>query len=156
MISPKEWPLLSVEADVESAIKLLRINTEASKLLQGHSTPLVLDSDYRLLGFVHLVDLLRIIRPLCQVSDAPCELEKATMNIRSLVVPFAGQVESTDSIMTALDIMMEHRVALIPVIKESKLVGIIKLSDIFNEVASLLFDKDIVDQEEMLMKRFHL
>ncbi len=40
--------------------------------------------------------------------------------------------------------------------KEKKLVGIIKLSDIFNKVASLLFDKDIIDQQEMLMRRFHL
>jgi CBS domain-containing protein len=156
MISPNEWPLLLNEADVESAIKILRINTEDSKLLQGHSTPLVLDGEYNLLGFVHLIDLLRVVKPLCQVSDAPCEIEKATMPVRSLVVPFAGQVEATDSIMMALDIMMEHRISLIPVLKEKKLVGIIKLSDIFNAVASLLFDKDIIDQQEMLMRRFHL
>lgn len=156
MISPKEWPLLLADADVESAIKILRINTEDSKLLQGHSTPLVVDSQYNLLGFVHLIDLLRIIKPLCQVTDAPCELEKATMPVREIVVPFAGSVAADDSIMKALDIMMEHRVALIPVLKNQRLVGIIKLSDIFNTVASLLFDKDIVDQHEMLMKRFHL
>ncbi len=156
MISPNEWPLLSVDADVESAIKILRINTEDSKLLQGHSTPLALDSEYKLLGFVHLIDLLRAIKPLCQVSDAPCEIEKATMPLGELVVPFRGQVEANDSIMTALDIMMEHRISLIPVLKEKKLVGIIKLSDIFNKVASLLFDKDIIDQQEMLMRRFHL
>ena len=156
MISPNEWPLLSVDADVQSAIKILRINTEDSKLLQGHSTPLVLDGEYNLLGFVHLVDLLRVIKPLCQISDAPCEIEKATMTLGELVVPFVGKAEANDSIMTALDIMMEHRISLIPVLKEKKLVGIIKLSDIFNKVASLLFDKDIIDQQEMLMRRFHL
>ena len=105
---------------------------------------------------MHLIDLLRVIKPLCNVLDAPCEIDKATMPVRSIVVPFAATVEATDSIMTALDIMMEHRISLIPVLKEKKLVGIIKLSDIFNKVASLLFDKDIVDQQEMLMRRFHL
>ncbi len=156
MISPNEWPLISADADVESAIKILRINTEDSKLLQGHSNPLVLDSDYRLLGFVHLIDLLRIIKPLCKVLDDPCEIDKATMSIREIVVSFAATVEATDSMMTALDIMMEHRISLIPVLKEKKLIGIIKLSDIFNTVASLLFDKQILDQKEVLMRRFHL
>jgi CBS domain-containing protein len=78
------------------------------------------------------------------------------MTLGELVVPFAGKAEANDSIMTALDIMMEHRISLIPVLREKKLVGIIKLSDIFNKVASLLFDKDIIDQQEMLMRRFHL
>jgi CBS domain-containing protein len=78
------------------------------------------------------------------------------MSIREIVVPFAATVEATDSMMTALDIMMEHRISLIPVLKEKKLIGIIKLSDIFNTVASLLFDKQILDQKEVLMRRFHL
>ncbi len=110
MISPNEWPLLSVDADVQSAIMILRINTEDSKLLQGHSTPLVLDSEYNLLGFVHLIDLLRVIKPLCNVMDAPCEIGKATMPIREIVVSFAATVEASHSIMAALDIMMEHRI----------------------------------------------
>ena len=39
MISPNEWPLLSVDADVESAIKILRINTEDSKATPGTLYP---------------------------------------------------------------------------------------------------------------------
>jgi hypothetical protein len=35
-------------------------------------------------------------------------------------------------------------------------VGIVKLSDVFSKVAALLFDKEIMDEEEILVRRFHL
>ncbi|MCX5874194.1 MAG: CBS domain-containing protein [Deltaproteobacteria bacterium] len=156
MIKPGEWPILPAEADVESAIKVLRIVNEEKKLQHGHSTPLVLDSEYNVIGFVHLLDLLREIRPLCETQDAPCEPRKATRPVRDLVVSFAGAVEPTDPILKALDIMMEHKVSLVPVLVNNKLEGVVKLSDIFNTVASILFDEEIVDQKEVLMRRFHL
>ncbi len=56
MILPREWPQLRAETDVSTAIKILRIISEEHKLEHGHSTPLVMDENFQLLGFVHLTD----------------------------------------------------------------------------------------------------
>ncbi len=156
MIRPSEWPLLIAGANVKDAIKFLRIVTEEKKLTQGHSTPLVLDENHNLIGFVHLIDLLKSIRHLCGATEEPCELDKAFPLVSDLTVPFAGSVAPDDSILKALDIMMDHGVSLAPVMEDHKLLGIVKLSDIFSTVASLLFDQEIIDEKEVLVRRFHL
>lgn len=154
MIPRNEWPQLRAEATVRDAIKVLRIVTEDRKLEHGYSTPLVLDDNYDLLGFVHLSDLLKSVQRFCLEADRPCELEKATMPVRELVVPFAGAVAENDSILEALEIMMNHRVSLVPVMGGGKLQGLIKLSDIFNTVAALLFDEQDPDERKRLVKHF--
>ncbi|MFA6223059.1 MAG: CBS domain-containing protein [Desulfomonilaceae bacterium] len=156
MIKPGEWPILSVETDVETAIKILRIGTEEKKLQHGHSTPLVVDDDYNVIGFVHLIDLLREVRTLCDSSDSPCDTSRATRPVSELVTPFAGAVEAEDPIIKALDVMMEHGISVVPVLENNKLQGVVKLADIFNAVAAILFDKEIIDQKEILMRRLHL
>ncbi len=156
MIKPGEWPILAVETDVVTAIKILRIGTEEKKLQHGHSTPLVLDDEYNVIGFVHLVDLLREVRTLCDSSDSPCDTSQATRPVSELVTPFAGVVEPTDPIIKALDVMMEHGISVVPVMENNKLQGVVKLADIFNTIASILFDEQIADQKEILMRRMHL
>jgi CBS domain-containing protein len=155
MIPRNEWPQLRASTTIGDAIKVLRIVTEDRKLEHGHSTPLVLDDNYDLMGFVHLADLLKSVRHLCLQPDRPCELEKAIAHLRDLVVPFAGTVEEKESILKALDIMMDHRVSLVPVMGERKLKGLIKLSDIFNTVASLLFEEPDPEARGRLVEHYH-
>jgi CBS-domain-containing membrane protein len=155
MIPRNEWPQLRAETTVGAAIKVLRIVNEDRMLEHGHSTPLVLDDNYDLLGFVHLSDLLKSVRPFCLQPDRPCELDKATTPIRELVVPFAGTVAEDDSIVRALDIMMDHCVSLVPVMGEGKLKGLVQLSDIFSTVATLLFDVEDLEERSRLVKHYH-
>ncbi len=150
------WPLLRADADVTVAIKILRIFSEDEKLEHGHSTPLVLDDDYNLLGFVHLTDLLKSIRHLWDKTEAQGDLDKATIPLKDLVIPFAGWVGPNDSILKALDIMLDHGVSVVPVMSDHKLQGVVKLGDIFNTVAALLFDKEIPAERERLISRFRL
>ncbi len=151
-----EWPQLKHDTDVRTAIKILRIVSEDEKLEHGHSTPLVFDDNYKLLGFVHLTDLLKNIRHLCEKADQPCELGRATTPLSELVVPFAGTVAPEDNILMALDIMMDHGVTLVPVIKGDRVEGLIKLSDIFNTVAALLFDEQDPDERRRLLRDFQI
>ena len=155
MIDRSQWPQLSGDTDVSTAIKILRIVTEDEKLEHGHS-PLVMDESYNLLGFVHLTDLLKAIRPLCDKTNEPCELSEATMKLKELAVPFAGTVHPDDSILKALDIMMDNNVSTVPVMKDGKLQGIVKLSDIFNTVAALLFDEQDPEERHRLLRDYRL
>jgi CBS-domain-containing membrane protein len=156
MVPRNEWPQFPGDMNVGTAIKLLRIITEDKKLEHGHSTPLVLDEYYNLLGFVHLTDLLKAIRPLCGKPEEPCELPEASTKLRELVVPFAGVVHPDDSILKALDIMMDHNVSQVPVMEDGKLKGLVKLSDIFNTVAALLFDERDPDERGKLLRDYDL
>jgi len=151
-----EWPQLKDDTDVSTAIKILRIVSEDEKLEHGHSTPLVFDSNYKLLGFLHLTDLLKAIRHLCERLGEPCELGKAAMPVSELVVPFAGFVTPEDSILKALDIMMDHNVSMVPVMKGDKLEGLIKLPDIFNSVAALLFDEQDPEERQRLLRDYRI
>lgn len=155
MHRPAAWPIFRGGADVRQAIKLLRILTEEEKLEHGHSTPLVLDDDGSLLGFVHLTDLLRNVRHLCDKTEVPCELDKATTLLKDLVTRFAATVEPEDSILKALDIMTDHGVSLVPVMKDGALRGIVKLSDVFNTVAALLFDERNPEERHRLLTHYH-
>ena len=155
MIPRNEWPQLRAETTVGDAIKVLRIVNEDRMLEHGHSTPLVLDENYDLLGFVHLSDLLKSVRQFCLQLDRPCELDKATTPLRELVVPFAGTVAENDSIIRALDIMMDRCVSLVPVMGEGKLRGLVQLSDIFSTLATLLFDVQDLEERGRLVKHLH-
>jgi CBS domain-containing protein len=155
MINRNEWPQLMADTDIRTAIKILRIVTEEKKLEHGHSTPLVLDDNYNLLGFVHLTELLKTVRHLCDKRDQPCELDQAAKLLKDLVIPFKGSVQGDDSILKALDIMLDNDVSLVPVIEDGKLQGIVKLSDIFNTVAALLFDEQDPDERHRLLGDCH-
>lgn len=78
------------------------------------------------------------------------------MKLKELVIPFAGTVQPNDSILKALDIMMDHNVSQVPVMQEGKLQGIVKLSDIFNTVAALLFDEQDPDERNRLLRDYDL
>ncbi len=142
MIHRNEWPQLRAGTTVKDAIKILRIITEEQKMVHGHSTPLVLDDDYNLLGLIRLTDLLRSVRHLCRPGEGPCDLGQAVNPVSDLVIPFPATVSPDDSILDALDIMTNHGVSLVPVMKDGKLQGLIKLADVFNTVAALLFDEE--------------
>jgi CBS domain-containing protein len=157
MVPCNEWPQLRAETDVCSAIRLLRIISEEKKLEHGHSTPLIFDENFRLLGFIHLADLLKSIRSSWEKSERACEVEREALpQVQDLVVPFAGTVNVTDNIVTALNIMMEHNVSLVPAFHDGKLEGMVKLSDVFTTVAALLFDEDDPEERHRLFRDFHI
>jgi CBS domain-containing protein len=154
MTPPGQWPLIRSDADVYTAIRILRIMTEDDKLEHGHS-PLIMDESFNLLGFVHLTDLLKAIKPLW-ANEAKKDQVPCPPPVKDLVIPFAGSVSPEDSILKALDIMMEHTVSMAPVMKDGKLAGMIRLSDIFNEVAALLFDDDDPNERLRLCREHRL
>ncbi len=157
MTHPNTWPQLRADTSVGDAIKILRIMTEDHKLEQGHSTPLVFDDEYRLLGFVRLTDLLKNVREMCEFgSDESCALEKVSRPIKEIARQFAGSVEGSDSILKALDIMLDHEVSLVPVITKGRFEGIVKLSDIFNTVSALLFDEQDPSARSQLVENYRL
>lgn len=156
MIKRNEWPQLRAATSIRDAVRILRILSEEKKIIHGHSTPLVLDDDYNLLGLIRLTDLLRSIRHLCDDPDKACNLDEAKGPVSDLVIPFAGRLSPDDGILDALDTMMDQGVSLLPVMEDGKLVGLIKLSDIFDKVAAILFDEPGSEERSWITQYLHL
>ena len=74
--------------------------------------------------------------------------------VKELAIPFKGSVNEDDNILKALDIMMDNDVSVVPVMKDGKLHGIVKLSDIFNTVAALLFDEEDPAERHRLLRDY--
>jgi CBS-domain-containing membrane protein len=154
MTPPNQWPQIRGEADVCTTVKLLRIITEDQKLEHGHY-PLIMDDNFNLLGFVHLTDLLKSIKPLWEKAGG-LNACPAYPKVKELVTPFAGSVGPDDGILQALGVMMEHKVSMVPVIQAGKLLGMIRLSDVFNEVAGILFDEEDTEEKQRLLRDYHM
>jgi CBS domain-containing protein len=155
MTKPGEWPQIRSKTLIKDAIRILRILTEERKIERGH-IPLVFDDDYNLLGLVRLTDLLRSVRHLCESDDKACDLGRAINPVEELVIPFPDKVRPDDSILVAIDIMTNHGVQIVPVMDDGKLKGLVKLSDIFDEVAALLFDVDEPSGTDWISDYLHI
>ena len=155
MVDRREWPQLRAATKIKDAIRILRILSEDKKLMHGHSTPLVLDDDYNLLGFIQLIDLLRSVRHLCDEEGKACELGKALNPVSDIVIEFGATVSPDESILQALDVMVNGRFSLLPVTEKGKLLGLVKLSDVFNTVAALLFDQEEPKDQSLLSRFLH-
>lgn len=156
MTLPSSWPQIRGDADVCTTIKLLRIPTEETKVEAGHC-PLILDENYNLLGFVHLVDLLKNVQRMWEKGgEGSLDACLSNNKVKDLVVEFAGSVTPTDSILVALDIMMKNSVSMVPVKENGKLVGMVKLSDIFNKVAALLFDHADPEERQQWLRDYNV
>ncbi len=156
MVPRNQWPQLRAKAQIKDAIRILRILSEDKKLVHGHSTPLVLDDDYNLLGFIRLIDLLRSVRHLCEPDGKECDLGKAIEPISDIVIPFEDKLAPDDSILHALDLMANHGVSILPVIDNKRLQGVVQLADIFQTVAILLFDPDKSAERSWISQYLHL
>lgn len=152
MIDKREWPQFRADTLVKDAIKILRILTEDDKLLHGHSNCLIMGKGYELVGKVRLIDLLKCVRPMCDDVSQACELESVLQAVKEIVEKFPCALEPDDNILHALDLMILHDVEMLPVIDSGKLVGLIKLPDIFGKLAALLFDVTDPGERERLME----
>ena len=105
---------------------------------------------------VKLTDLLRSVRHLCETDDKACDLGKAINPVEELVLPLPDAVKPDDSILEALDIMTNHGISIVPVMEDGKLRGVVKLSDVFDIVASLLFDEDEPKGSDWISEYLHI
>lgn len=155
MIDKREWPQFRADTLAKDAIKILRILTEDDKLMHGHSNCLIMKG-HELVGKVRLIDLMKSVRPMCDEVAQACELEGVLKSLKEITKKFPGELDPDDSMLHALDLMMLYDVELLPVMKNNRLVGMIKLPDIFGKLAALLFDVTDPEERERLMEKHPL
>jgi CBS domain-containing protein len=155
MIPLEDYPHIPYWFTLRQAMAIVR---EAAIKFEGSFEPravLVFDEKYQLMGILTLRDIIKGLEPnflketrLVKMDPSltvllgdllgPQMKEHSQRQVGEVMSPIQATVDGDAPIAKALYIMIKENVGLMPVIQDSKVAGIIRLSDLFNEVAILV------------------
>ena len=155
MIPLEDYPHIPYWFTLRQAIAIVR---ESAIKFEGTFEPravLVFDEKYQLMGMLTLRDIIKGLEPrflhetpLVKADPSLAVLmgdlfgpglkEQSQKPVSEVMSPIKVSVEGTAPIAKALFLMIKENVGLMPVVQDNKVAGIIRLSDLFNEVSQLV------------------
>jgi CBS domain-containing protein len=151
MIPLEDYPHIPYWFTLRQAMAIVR---EAAIKFEGTFEPravLVFDEKYQLLGILTLRDIIRGLEPRFLKET---DLIKADPSLTVLfgdlfgpgmkkpvsevMSPIQVTVEAQDNVVKALYLMIKKNVGLMPVMQDNKVIGMIRLSDLFNEISRIV------------------
>jgi len=155
MIPLTDYPHIPYWFTIKQAIAIAK---KAALGLEGKAEPttlLIFDEKYQLMGSLTMEDLIRGIEKkfarsnhfMSKGMDTPVFFEglftegvkvEAQKPVSEIMSPVKETVDPDDSIIKAIYIMMEQNLQLLPVIGKGTVQGVIRLNEIFNEIANLV------------------
>lgn len=160
MIPLEDYPHIPYWFTLRQAMAIVR---EAAIKFEGSFEPrsmLVFDEKYNLLGILTLRDIIRGLTPkflqgavgklraafdldsaisgLEADLSGPAVKEAAQTAVSEVMSPIKTTVATGDSLAKALFLMIQEDLGRMPVMEEQKVVGIIRLSDLFREVSDFV------------------
>ena len=155
MIPLTDYPHIPYWFTIKQAIAIVK---KTALDLEGKAEPvtlLVFDEKYQLMGSLTMEDLIRGIEKkfsrsngfLSKEWDTPVFFEglftegvkgEAQKPVSEIMSPVKDTVGPDESIIKAIYIMMEQNTQLLPVIEKGTIKGVIRLNEIFNEIANLV------------------
>ena len=147
LIPLSDYPHLPFWATLKEALIQLTSASEA-----GMNTVLIFNEAYRLVGILTQVDILWGIEPKFARhyeegvpvfwSDLLTESarKRIMQPIKEFMSPTKVMVDSKDSIIKASHIMLIENQNILPVKEDDRVVGVIRLEDIFREVIEFLVE----------------
>ncbi len=164
MVEITEYPHIAYWMSVRDAIAMIHSSSDEISGLGDHHMVLVFDEKYQLKGVLTLKSLLAGIEPkfLRRDETSPYEgfkdkdraslsalvegtfsmkcKEEAKKQVSEVMVPTHATVEVNDSVEKAAFIMLQADVNLLPVMDGEKIAGVLRLSDIFNELTKIVLE----------------
>jgi len=148
MLPLAECPTVSPDDTVQRAVTLLKTGA-----VSGHQCVLVMNEHDQPVGLLSRRVLLRTMEPEFVITDRwalpvfwngfftnKCK-EEAKKKVREIMRPInLLTVEASDPIIKAVHIMVSKHVGLLPVLEGDKVVGVLRLHEIFQEIAGLVTD----------------
>jgi CBS domain-containing protein len=153
MIPLKDYPHVPSWYTLDQVATIMR---EAAIKFEGSFEPravLVFDEKSQLLGILTLKDIVRGLEgdivgdpggasPSWQEVVGPELKRQAQKRASEVMSPFRVNVASHDSLVKALALMLQENVERIPVLEGNKVIGLIRLADLFNEISGALLLKE--------------
>ena len=148
LVTPLEnYPHLPYWATLKEAFIQL-----GSSLEDGINTVLVFNEAYKLIGILTPNDILRGIEPTFghrfkERSDFWSDLLSTATNermmepVKRFMSPARAAIDSGDSLFKALYIMVSENQPILTIQEHGKIIGVIKLDDVFREIVELLLNR---------------
>jgi len=145
MIPITDYPHMPYWATLEEAVVLLNFSYETA-----HDTILVFEESYRLIGVLDQKEILKNIHPgfsklsLEKISDkwekliSTHNLDQLKKPIKDFITPFNIILDVEDHALKAAHLMLKHDIDLLPVKESEKIAGVVKMHDIFHEIATFI------------------
>jgi CBS domain-containing protein len=155
MIPLEDYPHIPYWFTLRQAMAIVR---EAAIKFEGSFEPravLVFDEKYQLMGILTLRDIIKGLEPrflketnLVKMDPSltvlmgdllgPQMKEHSQRPVSEVMSPIKVTVDGNAPIVKALYLMIKENVGLMPVIQDSKVAGMIRLSDLFGEIAKVV------------------
>ena len=147
VIPLSDYPHMPYWGTLEEAIVQLNVAYET-----GHHTVLVFDEAYKLVGMLSQKDILRGLEPKFAqhyeegVPIAWDDLLKSgrkkrlAQPIKEFMSEVMAKIDSGDSILKASHLMLQKDAYLLPVMEGKKLVGVLRMGDLFQEITAAVLD----------------
>ncbi len=156
LVPISEYLIINADASVKDAFFLLRKNFEDWK---GFRSIFVFDEEDNLKGHVSMIDLIQAVEPkffkevstyqgpgeeeselilICQQLFSEQCREEAKKPIIDVMRPVEAILSSEDPITKAAYMMVKNKIRVLPVHEKGKIVGVIRLTDVFNWISGLI------------------
>jgi CBS-domain-containing membrane protein len=155
MIPLTDYPHIPYWFTIKQAVAIVK---KSALGLEGKVDPmtlLIFDEKYQLVGSLTMKDLIRGIEKkfgrsgdwMSKEWDTPVFFEglftagvkeESQKQVNEIMSPVSETVQAGDSVIKAIYIMIEKDLSLLPVIDKGAVVGVIRLNEIFNELAKLV------------------
>jgi CBS domain-containing protein len=155
MIPLEDYPHIPYWFSLRQAMAIVR---EAAIKFEGSFEPravLVFDEKYQLLGILTLRDIIRGLEPrflketnliksdpsltvLFGDLFGPNMKEQSQKPVSEVMSPIQVTVDAQDNVVKALYLMIKNNVGLMPVMEENKVIGMVRLSDLFAEISKIV------------------
>jgi CBS domain-containing protein len=155
MIPLEDYPHIPYWFTLRQAMAIVR---ETSIKYEGQFEPravLVFDEKYQLMGILTLRDIIKGLEPRFMqesglikgdsnlavlISDLfGLNLKEASQKaVSEAMSPIKVTVQGSDPIAKAVFLMIKENVGMMPVIQDSKVAGMIRLSDLFGEISKMV------------------
>jgi CBS domain-containing protein len=158
MIPLEDYPHVPAWFTLNQAVLMVR---ETAIKFEGSFEPraiLVFDESYGLLGILTMQDIIRglagdILGGAAGAALAWQDLvgpeltRQAQKPVSTVMSPFKVTVSGRDSLVKALSLMLQKNVERIPVLEDHKVVGLIRLADLFKEISGALLSGEAASSE---------
>ena len=133
MISIMDYPHMPYWATLEEAIVLLNLSYETT-----NETILVFDESYKLMGVLDQREILKNIQPESLKHISTHNRAQLKKPIKNFITPFNIFVDIEEHVLKVAHIMLKHNIDLLPVKESEKVVGAVKMHDIFHEITAFI------------------
>ena len=152
MIPLEDYPHIPYWFTLRQAMAIVREAAIKFEVTFEPRAVLVFDEKYQLMGLLTLIDIIKGLEPrlfketelikmdatlttLTEDLLGPAIKEQSQKPVNEVMSPIRATVDAEDLAVKALYLMIKENVSPIPVMKENKVVGMIRLFDLFREIS---------------------